>query len=133
MASNLSPVPSSPYTAADRFASVEDMVAALQPNQPVFCLRPAVLESAARHFVDTFPGTVLYAIKCNPHPWVLQAIYQGGVRDFDTASLVEIQTVKDLFAEGTAHFHHPVKSREAIGRVGTRSSAMSRSTTFLCP
>ena len=116
MASHLSPVPSSPQTAADRFASVEDMVATLQPSRPIFCLRPAVLAQAARHFVEAFPGTVLYAVKCNPHPWVLQAIYEGGVRDFDTASLVEIQTVKDLFPEGTAHFHHPVKSREAIRR-----------------
>jgi hypothetical protein len=32
--------------------------------------------------VTQFPGTVLYAIKCNPHPLVLKALYKGGIRHF---------------------------------------------------
>ena len=116
MVSHLSSVPSAPQTAGDSFASVDEMVAALQPAHPVFCLRPALLESAAKRFVEAFPGRVLYAVKCNPHPWVLSALYEGGVRHFDTASLPEIESVKGLFPGANAYFHHPVKSREAIRR-----------------
>ncbi len=116
MATHLSPVPSAPKAAGDNFATVDDMVAALRPAHPVFCLRPAALESAARRFVQAFPGRVLYAVKCNPHPWVLSALHDGGVRDFDTASLPEIESVKGLFPGANAYFHHPVKSREAIRR-----------------
>ncbi len=116
MATHLSPVPSTPQAAGDRFASVDDMVSALQPAHPVFCLRPAVVAGAARHFVEAFPGRVLYAVKCNPHPWVLSALYEGGVRDFDTASLPEIESVRGLFSDANAYFHHPIKSRDAIRR-----------------
>lgn len=116
MATHLSPVPSTPQAARDRFASVDDMVAALRPAHPVFCLRPALLRDAAKRFVEAFPGRVLYAVKCNPHPWVLSALHDGGVSNFDTASLPEIDSVKSLFPDANAYFHHPVKSREAIRR-----------------
>ena len=116
MTTHLSPVPSTPRAAGDSFASVDDMVEALQPAHPVFCLRPAVLENAARRFVEAFPGRVLYAVKCNPHPWVLSALHDGGVGDFDTASMPEIESVKGLFPDANAYFHHPVKSRAAIRR-----------------
>ena len=86
----------------------------LQPSYPVYCLRPHVLERAARTFVDTFPGTTLYAVKCNPHPAVLQALHAGGVQAFDTASLNEIARVAEMFDAAECFFMHPVKPRPAI-------------------
>ena len=49
-----------------QFESVEAMIAALQPESPVYCLRPELLRARAADFVRRFPGDVLYAVKCNP-------------------------------------------------------------------
>ncbi len=67
------------------FPDVASVVMALTPSYPVYCLRPDVLEETARRFITLFPGKVLYAIKCNPHPQVVKALYRGGVRHFDVA------------------------------------------------
>ncbi len=81
------------------FADVGSVVMALQPSYPVFCLRPRVLEAAARRFMSLFPGTVLYAVKCNPHPRVLDVLYRAGIRHFDTASLPEIAQVHEAYPQ----------------------------------
>ncbi|MDX2028222.1 MAG: type III PLP-dependent enzyme [Alphaproteobacteria bacterium] len=97
-----------------RFASVEDMVKALRPAQPMHCLHPEALAQNARLFLDHFPGTTFYAVKVNPDPYILQHLYAAGVRSFDVASLAEIDTVRNLFPTARMAFMHPVKSREAI-------------------
>jgi ornithine decarboxylase len=89
-------------------------VARLRPSEPLVCLRPAVIAAAARRFVADFPGDVLYAVKCNPEPRVLRALWAGGVRHFDCASLPEVALVKRLLPRAEAHFMHPVKARPAI-------------------
>lgn len=96
-----------------------DQVAALladtNPDRPVICLRPKILESVAVHFTSLFPGDVLYAVKCNPHIEVLRALFSGGIKHFDTASINEVKLIHNLFGnEAEAHFNHPVKSRSAI-------------------
>src|SRR5207302_980651 len=72
------------------FPSIDAVVARTRPSDPLLCLRPAVIAGAARRFVDFFPGDVLYAVKCNPEPRVLRALWAGGVRHFDCASLAEV-------------------------------------------
>lgn len=94
--------------------TVDALVAAERPADPVLCLRPGVIAAAAREFVADFPGTVLYAVKCNPEPAVLRALWEGGVRHFDCASAAEVALVRSLFPEAGIHFMHPVKSRLAI-------------------
>ncbi len=96
------------------FADAAAMVAALRPESPVYCFRPHILTARAREFVAAFPGDVLYAVKCNPEPLVLDALWAGGIRHFDTASLVEIETVRGRFPDAACHYMHPVKSRESI-------------------
>ena len=54
-----------------RFATVEDVIEELEPGYPVYCLRPAELKRQAGYFLDTFPGRVMYAVKCNPQLAVL--------------------------------------------------------------
>ena len=98
----------------DKFVDAKAMVAALKPGYPVYCLHPEVLAEAARRFLELFPGRVLYAVKCNPHPRVLRALYDAGIRHFDTASLPEIAQVRELFRDAGAYFMHPVKARAAI-------------------
>ena len=100
--------------------TVADLVAALRPEEPVHCLRPAVLSATAETFVQAFPGDVLYAVKCNPDPAVLRALWEGGVRHFDCASPAEVALVRTMFADAEIHFMHPVKARGAIREAWAR-------------
>ena len=106
------------------FHSAEDLVRALAPEDPVYGFRPQVLRQRTEAFLSAFPGEVLYAVKCNPLPQVLQEMRAAGVRHYDTASLKEIALIDELCPEGTAYFMHPVKGRAAIRetfqRYGTR-------------
>ncbi len=95
-------------------ASVSELVAKLRPEVPLHCIRPATITAAANAFVQSFNGDVLYAVKCNPEPAVLRAIWAGGVRHFDCASIAEVTLVRRLFPGAAIHFMHPVKSRSAI-------------------
>ena len=97
-----------------QFASVEHVLEVLAPSYPVYCLRPALLADMVRQFTALFPGTVLYAVKCNPHPLVLDALHRAGIAHFDTASLPEIALVAERYRDATCYFMHPVKSRAAI-------------------
>lgn len=96
------------------FADADAMVAALAPSYPVYCLRPHVLAENARRFIEGFPGRVMYAVKCNPHPAVLHHLYEAGIEHFDTASLPEIAQVREVHPEAETYFMHPVKSRAAL-------------------
>jgi ornithine decarboxylase len=94
--------------------SVDKVVAAELPQEPLHCLRPAVITANAEIFVGGFPGSTLYAVKCNPEPRVLRALWAGGVRRFDCASPAEIALVRQMFPDAAIHYMHPVKSRAAI-------------------
>src|SRR5690606_21238487 len=102
-----------------------------RPDQPVYCLRTHTMAALAERFITGFPGKVMYAVKCNDDRRVLRALYEGGIRHFDTASLGEVVAVGGEFErdEGvTCHFMHPVKNRRAIReayqRMGIRSFAL---------
>src|SRR3984893_13273923 len=94
--------------------TIDAVVARERPAEPLVCLRPAVIAAASRRFVAAFPGNVLYAVKCNPEPRVLRAVWAGGVHHFDCASLHEIALVRKLLPGAEVHFMHPVKARHAI-------------------
>lgn len=100
--------------------TVDRMVAELQPDEPMHCIRPQVLAQTARRFIDLFGaatgGDVLYAVKCNPDPAFLRALYRGGVRHFDCASPAEIRVVRQMFSDAQIHYMHPVKNRAAIAK-----------------
>ena len=96
------------------FTDAEEVVSALQPSYPIYCLRLSELKRAAQQFLDHFPGRVLYAVKCNPHPLVLRALFEAGIHDFDTASLAEIVAVLEMDKSATTYFMHPIKFRNEI-------------------
>ncbi|MBU8541296.1 type III PLP-dependent enzyme [Falsiroseomonas tokyonensis] len=112
--------PASPSLPRD----VAGVVAALRPEDPLHCLRPATVSAAGATFAAAFPGTTMYAVKCNPEPTVLRALWAGGLRHFDCASAGEVRLVRSLFPEAVIHFMHPVKARgairEAFGTHGVR-------------
>ena len=94
-----------------RYPDARAVAEAIEPSYPVYCLSPSKITATARHFLKAFPGRVLYAVKCNPHPRVLEALYDAGVRHFDTASLPEIAQISEAHPDAHLYFMHPVKSR----------------------
>jgi ornithine decarboxylase len=99
--------------------NVAELVQTLRPTEPLHCIRPAVIAGAAQAFTAAFNGEVLYAVKCNPEPAVLRALWDGGIRHFDCASISEVTLVRRLFPGAAIHFMHPVKSRAAIAEAWT--------------
>lgn len=100
--------------ALQHFVSIPAMIQALEPDEPVQCIRPHRIAGNATRFLAGFPGTVAYAVKANPHPAVLRTLHHAGVRCFDVASLEEIAATVDACPGAELFFHNPVKSREAI-------------------
>ncbi len=93
------------------YADARAVAQAIEPSYPVYCLSPSRITATAKHFLKAFPGRVLYAVKCNPHPRVLEALYDAGVRHFDTASLPEIAQISEAYPDAHLYFMHPVKGR----------------------
>lgn len=102
----------------------EDVAALLSAHRssdlPVHLLRPHAAFDAATEFLALFPGKTWYAVKSNPHPAILDALWAAGVRRFDVASLGEIALVQSRFPEAELAFMHPVKSRQAIREAWSR-------------
>ena len=61
------------------YRSPESMVEVLRPSYPVYCVRPAKIRNIAKIFLERFPGDVLYAVKCNSEPHMLQELHQAGI------------------------------------------------------
>lgn len=95
-------------------ASPADIVLSLKPALPLYMIWPEKLASKARAFTDNFPGTVMYAVKCNPAPDVIRALYKNGIQAFDVASVEEIKIARKAAPSAKLYFMHPVKSSEAI-------------------
>ena len=93
-----------------------DLVRSRHVENPVVCVRPDRVAKASQWFQDNFPGEVLYAVKANPSPWMLETLHANGMRFFDVASIPEIQLVAEHCPDARMAFLHPVKSREAIRR-----------------
>lgn len=86
----------------------------IAPRLPMPILRPEVTRRNTQRFAASFPGHVMYAVKCNPDPIFLRAMYAGGVRRFDVASIAEIRLISSLFPDAKCYYMHPVKTPEAI-------------------
>jgi ornithine decarboxylase len=92
-----------------RYATAAKAIESLKPSEPLYLVRPKKFAAAARQFLEGFPGDVLYAVKANPHPIVVEQLWKAGVRHFDTASLGEIEIIKNIFPGAICHFMAPVR------------------------
>ena len=92
-----------------RFATSEKAIESLKPSEPVYLVRPKKIAAAAKQFLDGFPGDVLYAVKANPHPIIVEQLWKAGIRHFDTASLGEIEIIKAIAPSAICHFMAPVR------------------------
>jgi ornithine decarboxylase len=118
----VAPLARAPHPTGAVLPRIEDVVARLRPEEPLHALRPATLRADAARFVAGFPGTTLYAVKCNADPAVLRALREGGVRHFDCASIAEIRLVRSMFEDAAIHFMHPIKPPSAIREAWERHS-----------
>ena len=105
-----------------------DLVRERSPERPVALVRRGAVALAARWFQDNFKGDVLYAVKANPSPWVIETLAANGVRGFDVASVPEIELVKAHAPDARLAYMHPVKSRASIAQAyfdyGVRTFAL---------
>jgi ornithine decarboxylase len=97
------------FDALPRFASALKAIESLKPTEPLYLVQPEKFAAAVTPFLTGFDGNVLYAVKANPHPAVLQQLWQAGIRHYDTASLGEIESVKSLLPDAVCHFMAPVR------------------------
>ena len=97
-----------------KFKSVEQITSQLKPEKPIYCIRKNPIRSAVNYFNKNFPGKILYAVKTNPHPAVIQTIIDSGIKQFDVASIEEIKSIRNFSQSAKCSYMHTVKSRESI-------------------
>jgi ornithine decarboxylase len=96
------------------FADAAAVAAELLPEEGVFLFSADELTSRARQFLDNFPGTVSYAVKCNSSVEVIATLLKAGVVHWDVASVHEMAAVHAVSKTAHFHYHNPVKSRREI-------------------
>jgi len=97
-----------------KFRNVNELVSALKPDFPVYCIRPESIKTSTQFFKKNFPGKVLYAVKTNPSENVIKIIINNGIENFDVASINEIKLIRKINNKVKIYFMHTVKSRENI-------------------
>src|SRR6202000_1048718 len=85
-------------------------------ERPVARVRERPVSTAAQWFQTNFKGDIFYAVKANPSAWVIETLWDAGVRSFDVASIAEVELVRSLKPQARLAFMHPVKSRASITR-----------------
>ena len=98
----------------EKFKSVDELVKQLKPTEPVYCIRRKSIQLSSKYFKNKFPGKILYAVKTNPNPVVLQTVIESGIKNFDIASIKEIEAIRKISTNVTCSYMHTVKSRENI-------------------
>ena len=97
-----------------KFKSVDELVNRLKPSEPVYCIRTSSIRTASSYFQKNFPGRVLYAVKTNPHPKILKTIIDSGIKNFDVASIKEIETIKKIYSKANCYYMNTIKNRNHI-------------------
>ena len=97
-----------------KFKTVNELVNAIKPDYPVYCIRPEEVKKSVSFFRENFPGKILYAVKTNPHEKIIREIIASGINDFDVASLNEIKLINKINPNVKLHFMHTIKSKESI-------------------
>ncbi len=99
--------------AIEKFADVGYLLRTECPKEPVYCIFPHVFRETAKEFLSGFPGRVLYAVKANPDPIILNLLVDSGVCHFDCASLPEIELIDTIVAGSKKYFMTPARIRGA--------------------
>jgi ornithine decarboxylase len=103
-----------PDFARKPFENAGQVAEALEPDEALFLFSAAELKSRAQQFLALFPGTISYAVKCNPSREVVSVLAEAGIKDWDVASVHEMSAVHAVQPKAHFHYHNPVKSRREI-------------------
>lgn len=96
------------------YPDAKAVVRAFAPDEPVILNRPHAAARAARFFIEKFPGKTLYAVKANPTPELIRALWESGITHYDVASIAEVRQVRGLLPQATLCFMHPVKTAASV-------------------
>ena len=97
-----------------KFKTVDELISQLKPERPVYCIRKNSIHTASKTFQNKFSGKILFAVKTNPHPEVLKTIVESGIKNFDVASIKEIEDIRKVSPNAKCSYMHTVKNRESI-------------------
>ena len=98
-----------------RCPTVDELVAAERPEEPMHCLRPAAVTAATAALRRRLPRRRDVCGEVQPRAGACCArCGPAACRHFDCASLGEVRLVRQMFADAAIHFMHPVKARGAI-------------------
>ncbi len=116
------------------YADVRELLAELQPTEPVYLFSRDRLVRRVRSFQRGFSGTLSYAVKANSEPRIIRALVRQGVGHFDVASLGEVSAIARMCPDACLHFNNPVKAVDAISTAysdyGVRSFALDERAEF---
>lgn len=98
----------------DTYSTTADLIAHCQPEEPVNCLSPAILDEHVAYFREQFPGTVAFAVKANPATPLLERLCDAGITHYDVASVTEIEQLRAVSEGLTLLYDNPVKSRQEL-------------------
>ncbi|MBV7259726.1 type III PLP-dependent enzyme [Erythrobacter crassostreae] len=96
------------------YPDAKTVARAIQPDEPVILNRPHAAKRAAEFFVGKFPGKVMYAVKANPAPDLIEVLWDAGVTHYDVASIAEVRLVREVLPDAVLCFMHPIKTPSAI-------------------
>ena len=89
-----------------KFSNVNELVNTLQPENPVYCIRPNSVKKSVEFFKNNFPGKVLYAVKTNPDEKIIKIIIGSGIQNFDVASINEVKLIRKIDSKATVSYTH---------------------------
>ncbi len=118
----VSEIPANPLSVSEHphglptFCSIDELLNLYQGDDHIYLIYPEKIRKAARLFLNGFHGRSLYAVKSNPHPSVIALLWEAGIRQFDVASLREVEFMATHYPEAELYLMHPVKSRGLIAR-----------------
>ncbi len=118
----VSEIPVNPLSVSERihglptFRSAAELLSQYQGDDHIYLIYPEKIRQAARQFLSGFNGRSLYAVKSNPHPSLIAVLWEAGIRQYDVASLREVEFMAACYPEAELYLMHPVKSRRLIAR-----------------
>ena len=89
-----------------KFGDVNELVNTLKPEDPVYCIRPSSIKKSVEFFKNKFPGKVLYAVKTNPHPAVIQTVINSGVDQFDLPKIKKKKSIRNFSQTAKCSYMH---------------------------
>lgn len=103
----------------EKITEIETAIKAINPNIPVYFLRPNAIKNSVEFFKKNFVSKneteILYSVKSNPEPAILKYLFKNGITHFDVASINEVKLINNLFKDDAKMYYmHPIKPYESI-------------------